>query len=72
MIITCPNCKHSANTKRAITPGTRIKCRKCQHSWVYQSPSGWENLKLIKFVFKFLFLGVLTVIVLGACPRIRV
>jgi hypothetical protein len=108
MTITCPNCNHSANTERAINPGTRIKCRKCQHLWAYQSPSGWENLKrqvnigakafgrelgmcrgkfhktdsgrsdlapppiimfaLSKLVFKFLFLGVLTVIALAWMP----
>ena len=110
MTITCPNCNHTANTERAINPGTRIKCRKCQHLWAYQSPSGWENLKrqvnigakafgrelgmcrgkfhktdsgpsdlapppiimfaLSKLVFKFLFLGVLTVIALAVLAAI--
>ncbi len=47
MNITCPNCKHSANTKRAIATGFKITCRKCQHSWTHQGVSATLKQQVI-------------------------
>ena len=38
MTITCPNCKHTAQSKRTIPSGTRIKCHKCACTWECRVP----------------------------------
>ena len=36
MIITCPKCQFTANTKKDPQPGSKIRCLKCNFVWPYK------------------------------------